>query len=242
MPKDAAHSGGRGSPCSVVPPQPFPSHSQLGTPGSPLPPCLAVGNRGREWFWGARSWVPPMRGAAGHHEVLAAFAELHKWCFPPIHLQASQGVAVLVGEEGAGVPRRWPTLLLACRSPGTPQPASIPSPRDSQALPPRCLAQSGALRDTVGLCPTRAHREGAGCPLQASPALCWLHSCSTPESWGHPWELWHPWDMGHPRELGYPWEREHPRVLAPSAAALEPYLSPEDPRGVPTQALFPHGG
>lgn len=153
---------------------------------------------------------------------------------PTAHLWASQGVGVRVGKEGAGVPTRWPTLLLACHSPETPQPTSVPSPRDSQALPPHCLAQSGALRDTAGLCPARARQEGAGCPLQASLVLCWLCSRSTQASWGHPWDLWQPWDVGHPRGLGYPWERDHPRELAPSAAALEPYLSLGDPMAVPT--------
>lgn len=62
----------------------------------------------------------------------------------------------------------------------SPQPSGVPEPRDSQALPPLCLAQSGALRDTAGLCPPCACLEGAGCPLQAPLALCCRHSCRGP--------------------------------------------------------------
>lgn len=120
-----------------------------------------------------------MWGAAGQPEFLAALSQLSQWCFHPTHLQANQEVAVWVGREGAGVPTKCLMLLLPCTARG---PCSVPSPRDSQALPLCCLAQSGALRDTAGLCPARACREGAGCPLQASPASCWL--CSTHGSCG----------------------------------------------------------
>lgn len=119
-------------------------------------------------------------------------------------------MAVWVGREGAGVPTKCLMLLLPCTARG---PCSVPSPRDSQALPLCCLAQSGALRDTAGLCPARACREGAGCPLQASPASCWLcsthGSCGTHGTWGtqgswllllQPWIsiTWGPHGCAHP--------------------------------------------
>lgn len=79
-----------------------------------------------------QGWLPPMWGAAGRHKALAAFAKLPKWCFPqPICRQAKGRLFGWV-RKGDGSSQGGP---------GT----SIPSPRDSQALPPHCLAQSRAL-------------------------------------------------------------------------------------------------
>lgn len=63
--------------------------------------------------------------------------------------------------------------------PGDPQPSSVPSPRDSQAPPQHSLAQSGALRDTAGLC----------LPTEKGPvALCRRPQPHADPHRGHPWE------------------------------------------------------
>lgn len=144
----------------------LPSHGWLGTPGSPLPPCPAVGKRVRELCWGARSWVPPMWGAADHHEAWAAFAQLPKWCFPPTQLQAKPREGSLGGRGRDRGPQKMPTLLQRPTR-QRPQPQGQPGPATLLPGTKRVIeGHSGALST---LCPPgRGRLPSAGSP---GPAL-----------------------------------------------------------------------
>lgn len=162
-----------------------------GQPSVTLPPG---GEERQGVVQGARRWVPPMRGPVGHHEALAAFAQLPGCCFPPTHLRASQGRALCVGKEGAGVPIRWPILLLSCHSPGTTPAHQHPQP---QGEPGPATLLPGTKRGIEG------HSGALSTPCP--PGRGWLPSAGFPSPVLAP-------QPQHPGELGAPMEAVTPMV------------------------------
>lgn len=76
----------------------------------------------------ARSWVPPMRGPVGHHEALAAFAQLPSLCFPPNPSVGKPREGSLGRQERGRGPHK-----VAHPAPVLPQPRDHPSPPVSPA-------------------------------------------------------------------------------------------------------------
>lgn len=143
--------------------------------------------------------------------------------------------AVPWGPARGCCPQRWPSSLPWCGDP--PQQCPHPWGRPGPATSPPGTTRG--IEDTARLCPPRARRAGTCCPLQASPALRQLQSCSTHGEWGPEGvgDTWRSW--GHLGELRTPGGVGDPQGSWPH---LDPSASFGDPSGLgamPAGALSP---